>query len=381
MTEFLLRYRVLASYVVAGLVLVLGAGVGWAVTTVEAPRQLWREASAPLPTPAPERSVTPTEAKTITMSAVGDTIMGVAPNLLPTNDGRDFFGQVKHLFPADLVMANLEQTLTDDTGFRKCGPESANCGAFRAPPSYAKHFSDAGFDLLNQANNHGMDYGPQGYTNTQKAIETAGMRHTGQRGLVTVIDVQGVKVAVLGFSSYARDNSLVDLKAARAIVEQAAAQAEVVVIQVHWGAEGSDKGRVKPGTESFLGENRGDPIAFSRAVIDAGADLIIGHGPHTVRGMEVYKGRLIAHSIGNFAGGRALKGGEILGWGGVLKVTLRPDGSLVSGSFASTIFESNPGVPKPDPQDRALKRIRELTELDFPTTGVRFGPDGTISTL
>jgi hypothetical protein len=382
MKEMLLRYQILVA-ISAGIVVVLAGGAGWAAALSGSDeRPLWRTTAAfPEPVAKPTPSKTPEAAKTISMSSVGDIVMVSETGSLPANDGHNFFDQVKPLFTADLVMGNLEQTLTDNTGYGKCGPEAENCRAFRAPPRYAERLRDAGFHLLNQANNHGYDFGPQGYTNTQKALEAAGLKHTGARNLITIAEVKGMKVAVLGFSSYSRDNPLTDIAAARAIVAKAAEIADIVAIQVHWGAEGADKGHVKPGTEYYLGENRGDPIAFSHAVIDAGADIIFGHGPHTVRAMEIYKGRLIAYSLGNFAGGTGLKGGEIVGWGGVLKATVTTQGALVSGNFASTIFDNSPGVPRPDPQGRALKRVQELTMQDFPTTGTRFGADGSISTV
>jgi hypothetical protein len=145
------------------------------------------------------------------------------------------------------------------------------------------------------------------------------------------------------------------------------------------GGEGADKTRVKPGTEMFLGENRGDPVKFSRAMIDAGADLIVGHGPHVLRAMEFYQGRLIAYSLGNFAGGgRSLSNNGRLGWGGVLKVSLSADGTWVGGSFAST-YMNDLGKPVPDPDDRGLDLLSTVTEQDFPTSGARFAADGTIS--
>ena len=296
--------KVLVVYTAAGLSLFVIGVIGLAGFAESA---RWRHLSAPRKV-VPSAVPTPPPVKTITLSAVGDIIMGVAGAGMPANDGRDFFAKVKHLLTADLVMGNMEEPLTVDTGYVKCRPEQTRCNQFRVPPSYAEHLRDAGFHLLNQANNHGYDYGPKGYTNTQKALEAHGLRHTGARGQITLIDVAGVRVAVLGFSPYPRDNSLIDLAAAKAVVEKAAAQADVVVIQVHWGAEGADRTHVRPGTEYFLGENRGDPIRFSHTVIDAGADLVIGHGPHTLRAMELYRGRLIAYSLGNFAGGRGLKG-------------------------------------------------------------------------
>jgi hypothetical protein len=326
----------------------------------------------------PGASEQPAE-QAISLSATGDIIMGNAPNRLPANGGKGFFDSVEKALAADLVMGNLEEPLTVDTGTGKCGPNSTRCFQFRAPPDYAAHLRDAGFDLLNQANNHGYDYGPKGYENTQKALEKYELEHTGAPDQITVVDVKGVKVAVAGFSSYVWSNSLTDIAAAKRVVAKAAGMADLVVVQVHMGGEGADKTRVRPGTEMFLGENRGDPVKFSKAMIDAGADLIVGHGPHVLRGMEFYKGRLIAYSLGNFAGGgNSLSNAGRLGWGGVLKVSLKPDGSWAGGSFVSTYMNSA-GKPTMDGDDRGLGLVKQLSRSDFPDTGARFDDSGAIS--
>ncbi|GAA2714755.1 CapA family protein [Micromonospora olivasterospora] len=329
--------------------------------------------------PTPGATTPKAEAKSISLSATGDIIMGNAPNRLPPNGGRGFFDSVKNALEADLVMGNLEEPLTVDTGTGKCGANSTRCFQFRAPPEYAAHLRDAGFMLLNQANNHGYDYGPKGYQNTQRALEKYDLRHTGAPDQITVVEVEGVKVAVAGFSSYVWSNSLVDIASAQEVIKKAATMADIVVVQVHMGGEGAEKTRVRPGTEMFLGENRGDPMKFSHAMIDAGADLIVGHGPHVLRGMEFYKGRLIAYSLGNFAGGgNQLSGNGRLGWGGVLKVSLKPDGSWAGGSFTSTYMNSI-GKPTMDPDDRGLGLVRELGRSDFPETGARFDDRGRIT--
>ncbi|SCL39933.1 Poly-gamma-glutamate biosynthesis protein CapA/YwtB (capsule formation), metallophosphatase superfamily [Micromonospora pallida] len=341
----------------------------------------WQPADPSTASPDPAGSSAPPaeEEKVISLSATGDIIIGNAPNRLPPNGGKGFFDSVKTALEADLVMGNLEEPLTVDTGTGKCGANSTRCFQFRAPPEYAAHLKDAGFELLNQANNHGYDYGPAGYKNTQKALEEYGLKHTGAPDQITVVDVEGVKVAVAGFSSYVWSNSLVDIDAAEQVIEKAATMADLVVVQVHMGGEGSEKTRVKPGTEMFLGENRGDPVKFSKAMIDAGADLIVGHGPHVLRGMEFYQGRLIAYSLGNFAGGgNSLSNNGRLGWGGVLKVSLKADGTFVEGSFAST-YMNGIGKPVPDPDDRGLGLLKTLTGQDFPKTGATFAADGTIS--
>jgi poly-gamma-glutamate capsule biosynthesis protein CapA/YwtB (metallophosphatase superfamily) len=346
----------------------------------------WRSAPAPAgkqsaagssATPSP--GGTAAKAKSISLSATGDIVMGNAPGSLPPGNGKDFFAGVKRTLAADLVMGNLEEPLTDDTGRRKCGAASSGCHQFRAPPSYASHLKAAGFELMNQANNHGNDYGPAGYTNTQKALEAVGLQHTGAPGEITVVEVVGVKVGVVGFSSYPWNNSLIDIASAKELIAEAADEADVVVVQVHMGGEGSDKTRVRPGTEIFLGENRGNPIAFAHAVIDAGADLVVGHGPHVFRAMEFYKGRLIAYSMGNFAGGGGtLSRNGVLGYGGVLKVSVTADGDFVSGQLISTNMNSA-GKPVTDPAGRAAGLVESVSGKDFPTTGARLDTDGKIS--
>ncbi|MFI0795362.1 CapA family protein [Micromonospora rubida] len=337
-----------------------------------------RTGAAGAPTTTP--SATPKgEAKSVSLSATGDIIIGNAPNRLPPGGGKGFFDSVKDALAADLVMGNLEEPLTVDTGTGKCGANSTRCFQFRAPPEYAAHLRDAGFELLNQANNHGYDYGPKGYQNTQRALEKYDLAHTGAPDQITVVEVEGVKIAVAGFSSYVWSNSLVDIDDARAVVKKAATMADLVVVQVHMGGEGADKTRVRPGTEMFLGENRGDPVKFSHAMVDAGADLIVGHGPHVLRGMEFYQGRLIAYSLGNFAGGgNSLSNSGRLGWGGVLKVSLKPDGSFADGSFTSTYMNSI-GKPTMDPDDRGLGLVKQLSGTDFPQAGARFDDKGRIT--
>nr|WP_230858334.1 CapA family protein [Actinoplanes aureus] len=320
------------------------------------------------------------EVESITLSATGDIIMGSAPNKLPANDGEGFFDSVREGLESDLVMGNLEQPLTGDTGTSKCGsPPRPNCFAFRSPPAYAEHLKDAGFQLLNTANNHSKDYGTQGYRNTVAALEKAGLEHTGAEDQITVVEVQGVKVAVVGFSPYEGANDLNDLPAARAVVKEAGSQADLVVVQVHMGAEGSDKTHVKPGKELFFGEDRGDPIKFSHTVVDAGADLVVGHGPHVLRGMEFYKGKLIAYSLGNFAGGgRTLSRDGVLKYSGILHVSLTKDGEYAGGKFLSTYLNDN-GVPIRDKKnERGRKMVDQLSAADFDETAATIGDDGTI---
>jgi hypothetical protein len=380
-----------AAFVAVVSVLSLGVGVaGAAAMAVRADgtnTTTWRVPVAATPsgpaTPAPASpsgSRSPAaDAELISLSATGDIVLGDAPGSLPANGGRGFFTPVRQALAADFVMGNLEEPLTEDTGYAKCGAGSSGCHQFRAPPSYAQHLRDAGFDLLNLANNHAYDFGPAGNRNTRAALEKYGLRHTGAPGQITVAEVKGVKVAVLGFSSYAWSNSLIDIAAAKQVVQEAAEQADIVVVQVHMGAEGSDKTHVRPGTELFLGENRGDPVKFSHSVIDAGADLVVGHGPHVLRPMEFYRGRLIAYSLGNFSGGGGtLSNSGRLAYSGVLKVWLTPDGAWGRGQLISTRVASG-GKPALDPDKDSLALVSSLCETDFPRTGPKLGANGEIT--
>ena len=188
-----------------------------------------------------------------------------------------------------------------------------------------------------------------------------------------------MKVAVVGFSPYAGANNLNDLGAARAVIKKAAGQADLVVVQVHMGAEGSGMGHVKAGNELFFGENRGDPVRFSKAVIDAGADVVIGHGPHVLRGMQFYKGKLIAYSLGNFAGGgKTLNSDGVLKYGGILHVSLTRDGSFVGGKFLGTYLDGTGRPTRDSAKERGLARVRELSAEDFGPDAAAIGADGSI---
>jgi poly-gamma-glutamate capsule biosynthesis protein CapA/YwtB (metallophosphatase superfamily) len=375
-----------ASLVAAVLVLVLGVAVAgiYLIRNDASSAGRWHDAAGTAPVaPSGQPSAAPSapaDQPQISMSAVGDVIMGDAPNNLPPDNGKGFFDDVQSALRADLQMANLEQPLTDDTGVGKCSAATAGktCFQFRSPPSYAKVLRDAGFQLVNLANNHAYDFGEKGHLNTRAALDAAGVRYTGPPGMITVVEVKGIKVAVLGFAPYPWANDLINIPKAQELVRQAKRQADLVVIQVHMGGEGADHTHVTPGTDMFLGENRGDPIAFSHAMIDAGADVIFGHSPHVLRAMEFYKGHLIAYSLGNFAGYHALAYTGVVGITGILKVTLRRDGSYVSGTLVPTHMVA-PGSPRMDPAHQAIALVSGLSKSDFPKTGALIAADGSVA--
>ncbi|MFF5295416.1 CapA family protein [Paractinoplanes globisporus] len=370
------------------LAVLAGIGVGGVAVANRGsdPAALWQEPAAAATSgksvPGTTAAAKPGAAEqAITVSATGDIMMSNAPSRMPPGDGEGFFDSVAADLKSDLVMGNLEQPLTDDTGASKCGtPPEPNCYAFRSPPSYSRHLKAAGFQLMNLANNHTKDFGAKGAVNTRAALDDAGIKYTGNKDEITVVEVKGIKVAVVGFSGYSGANNLNDLDHSREVIQAAEQQADLVIVQVHMGAEGAAMQHVKPGSEIFHGENRGDPIAFSHAVIDAGADLVVGHSPHVLRGMEFYKGKLIAYSLGNFAGGgKTLSNQGVLKYGGILRVTLGKDGSYAAGEFRSTYMNSV-GLPTRDKANEMGRQlVSRLSGEDFGDTAARIGKDGSIS--
>ena len=212
------------------------------------------------------------------------------------------------------------------------------------------------------------------YANTNQPVEPQ-IAFTGLGDDVAIRDVDGVEVAVLGFSPYSWNPDIGDLAGAQERVRRADEQADVVVVVMHAGAEGADKTRTPEGAETAYGEFRGDSRAFSHAVIDAGADLVLGSGPHVVRGMEQYKGRLVAYSLGNFAGWKNFSRKGALALSGLLSVRVAGDGSIRGGRWLSLRI-AEPGVPKVDSSGESAALVRELSEEDFETP-VELGQDGT----
>jgi hypothetical protein len=290
--------------------------------------------------------------------------------------GGDLFARVRRFLRGDVVLGNLEGTLTDG-GSSKCGSGSSDCFAFHAPPSYARLFARAGFTVLNLANNHAYDFGAEGARETVAALDGAGIRHTGRPGEIAFVRVRGLRVALLGFAPYPWAQSLTDIRAAVRLVRYADAYADVVVATMHAGAEGADRTHVHPGTEWFLGENRGDAVAFAHAVVAAGADLVVGSGPHVVRGFEWYHGRLIAYSLGNFAGYRTLNVSGTVGLSGILEVDLRRDGGWAGGRLVPVRLEGS-GTPVYDPSGATVDLVRTLSRDDFGHRGVSLRGAGVL---
>jgi poly-gamma-glutamate synthesis protein (capsule biosynthesis protein) len=315
----------------------------------------------------------------LTIKAVGDMILGTnfPNNRLPDQDGVWLFDSVKPFFDgADILFGNFESTLTDYPNTAK-DISQGQTFAFRTPPFYANLLQQVGFDVLSVANNHSLDFGDQGFADTIAHIQQTGMQAVGQQHEIVYTTVKGVKVAFIGFSYFPEHNSLLDLDAARALVEVAKQQANIVVISVHAGAEGTDALHTRNETEYFFGENRGNLVEFSRAMVDQGADLILGHGPHVPRAMELYKSRLIAYSLGNFVGYRTLSTDGVLSYSLILDAQLSDQGEFVTGRIIPVRLNDQ-GVPLIDDTFKSVSFVRNLIESDFPVTPLLIDESGQI---
>ncbi len=323
----------------------------------------------------------PPEGTTVRLRAVGDVMLGSAfpEGYLPPEDGAQMLAGVKDLLlDADLTFINLEGPLCDTEEKSKKCRKSKNCYAFRTPTSWGRYLAEAGVDLASTANNHSGDFGEPCRRQTEATLDALGIAWSGAPGSVASVERNGVRIALIAFHTSPATNDVNDHDTAVKLVEAASATHDLVIVSFHGGAEGAKAIHVPEGKETFFGENRGELRAFTHKVVDAGADLVLGHGPHVLRAMEIYNDRLIAYSLGNFAtyGRFNLSGG--LGIGVVLEAVLDAQGRFVSGKLFPT-KQVGEGVPEQDPTGTALDYVRLLSTEDFPETGVLVDREGNLA--
>ena len=320
------------------------------------------------------------EDKYITIKAVGDIVAGTNfPDYrLPRNPNQLFPKPVRDkLKNSDILFGNYESTLTNHPYSTKDTTKGA-VFAFRSPPEYASLFSQVGFDVMSVANNHAMDFGKKGFSDTVNNLNAAGVKTVGAKNQILYTKVKNIPVAWIGFCFYEYCNTVQDIQKAKALVNQARQKAKIVIISMHVGAEGSDALQVRNATEYFYGENRGNSILFARSMVDAGADLILGHGPHVPRAMEVYKGKLIAYSLGNFLGYKTFSTTAEKGDSLVLEAKINQDGDFVSGKIDSIRLDKT-GIPQVDKYGQTIDLVRSLTKRSFPNTKISISQKGEIS--
>jgi hypothetical protein len=305
----------------------------------------------------------------VSIAWVGDMSLSRTLGLPPASGAGPLEPVRRRLQDADLTLGNLEGTLGSGGG-SKCGRRSKNCFAFQAPARYAGMYARAGFDVLNVANNHAADFGPAGEARTLAALYGAGVGAAGPPGHVELRTVRGIRVALLGFAPYPWAASLTDIPKAIELVRRAHARADLVVVMMHAGAEGTDRTHTPTGRETAFGEDRGNTRRFAHAVVGAGADLVVGSGPHVLRGVERRRGRLIAYSLGNFLGFHTFERGGVLSLSGILRVELDGTGALRGAHWVS-IRLTGAGTPAIDPSGAGAKLVSSVSRADFGAEAMR----------
>lgn len=315
----------------------------------------------------------------IILSFVGDVMTGSDyPNksYLPPNEGKDIFKSVENYFKnSDINFANLEGAIANTN--TQSSKRSKNSYSFRMPPYMANRIAEAGFNIVAVANNHSRDFGDKGYKQTQEYLKNAEIKIVGNiLNTATIIEIKNKKIGFLAFYyfSYA-NNSIQDITSAKALVEKTKKECDFLVVSFHGGAEGRNMFRVPKETEIFYGENRGDVYKFARAVSDAGADLIIGHGPHVLRAMEIYNNSFIAYSLGNFVGYKQFSLAGNNGISAILQITLN-DNLKINSAKVIPIKLINGGIPSVDSSNEAIKKLNNYADLDFPNSGIKFNSEG-----
>lgn len=314
----------------------------------------------------------------LTISAVGDVMMGsnYNQNGLPANDGRDLFtAAAPYLQTTDLRFANFEGTLFDGAPPRDAKAGGANRYIFRTPTRMGARLSEAGFNVVSLANNHAMDFGRAGVNSTKKTLQALGIQYSSKDGEVAEFNVNGVRVAVLATDFYPGRRSITAPAATLAEITALKADHEIVIVSCHAGGEGAGAERTRNANEIFLGENRGNSVDFARRAVMAGADLILMHGPHVPRGMEVYRDRLIVYSLGNFLTEKGISVAGRAGLAPLVRIDLEDDGRFKQGHLASFKQSRDKGLTL-DEMQSAMIFIAQVSQVDFPKSHPEFNSKG-----
>ncbi len=326
--------------------------------------------------------------ETLRIACTGDIVLGLnypdeAPQLAEADGAHLFDGVRDRLVQADLTLGNLEGVLLDRGGEPKKVRDTRYRYHFRMPERYAKHLTEAGFDALSIANNHARDFGPSGLESTQRVLREAGIAFAGVEGVCekAVIVRDSVRYGFCAFAPNAAMCNIHDCTQAERIVRSLREEdsCRIVIVSFHGGAEGSTQYRVPRTTEQYAGESRGNVYEFAHRCIDAGADLVFGHGPHVVRGMELYRGKLIAYSLGNFCTPFGVNKIGRNGYAPVLCVDLSADGEFLGGELVSAVQTGRSG-PQPDAARIVVREIRNLSRTDFPESPLTISDEGKLST-
>lgn len=323
---------------------------------------------------------------TLCIAAVGDIMLGTSyPNqstLQPDSARHSFDAALTDLQQADVTMGNLEGTLLNGgipANFKM--HQKSTPYFFRMPTYYAGVFKQAGFDLLSLANNHIADFGDRGRYTTMRVLDSVGIAYGGQVSRPdTVITINGVKYGFCAFAPNAQTLPITDMRFVKQEVSTLKSRSDIVIVSFHGGGEGPAFEHVTRQMESFMGVKRGNVYQFAHTAVDAGADMVLGNGPHVNRAVELYKGRLIAYSLGNFCTYKCVSVEGVSGLSALLKIYVNKKGEFLNGRLIPFKQTHADGLVR-DSSFRVIDRIKQLTDTDFPASGLNISLDGVITPL
>lgn len=325
--------------------------------------------------------------ETVSIAFTGDIMMGttfpdsVHGTGLPADDGKHIFDDVKDIISrVDFAGGNLEGSFLEGPGHRRKMTNPKTYFIFRMPPKYVNNLLDAGYDFVGIANNHINDFGEPGRQSTMKTLRDAGLAHAGLKGHceTAYVERNGVKFGIAQVGHGMNNVDVNDIEEVKRAVKQLRDSADIVILSFHGGAEGSAHIHVPGKLEYYVGEKRGNVREMARAAVDAGADVVFGHGPHVVRGAELYKDHIIFYSLGNFCTPYRMGIAGLTGQAPVAEVEVDMNGKFRSGKIHSFIQKKGLG-PRKDPTNAAARQIRSLSLQDFPESPLRIAEDGTLS--
>ena len=319
-------------------------------------------------------------AQELTIAMTGDVMMGTTfPEImLPAHDGRYLFKDTKNILSkADLTVGNLEGAICD--GGESTKGDGPNSYAFRTPTSYGHLLKEAGYDFMSMANNHANDFGLEGIESTESVLDQQGILYAGLEGRTesAIIERKGLKIGLCAFGHNSYTLKHLNLDTVGRIVDELVEKCDLVIVSFHGGAEGRTKRHLPYEKETFLNENRGSLRQLAHFCVDHGADVVYGHGPHVVRGIEVYNGRFIAYSLGNFCTPYNVNLTGISGYAPIVEISIDKDGAFLKGKIHSFLQTKGIG-PRTDKKKRVIYEMKRLSEADLPHSQAKIYNNGNI---
>lgn len=324
---------------------------------------------------------------TLTFAFMGDIMMGttypdsIHGTHLPAEGGARLFDDTRTVTErVDVAGANLEGSLLDGPGQRRPMGNPSTYFIFRMPTEYVKNLLDAGFDFIGIANNHINDFGAPGRASTMRTLRNASLSYVGLKDSceTAVIERKGLRIGVTQFGHGENNMDVNNLDELKRVVTGLREKCDIVVVSFHGGAEGAAYLHVTGNPEIYVGEKRGNVREFARTAIDAGADIVFGHGPHVPRAAELYKDHIIFYSLGNFCTPYRMGTTGVTGYAPIAEVRIDRHGKFMSGRIHSLRQQRGTG-PRFDNTHAAARLIRDLSAQDFPESPLVIAPDGTLT--